>query len=88
MKPQVVQEVMEQIRPSVNSKQLIISVAASVPTSHIEKALGSEVAVIRAMPNTPCALGCGKTALCRGKFADAHHVEAACALFNVGEKPS
>ena len=83
VKPQVVQEVMEQIRPNVTSKQLIISVAASVPTSHIEKALGSEVAVIRAMPNTPCALGCGMTALCRGKFADAHDVEAACALFNV-----
>ncbi len=69
VKPQVVQEVMEQIRPNVSSKQLIISVAASVPTSHIEKALGSEVAVVRAMPNTPCALGCGMTALCKGKFA-------------------
>ena len=69
VKPQVVQEVMEQIRPSITGKQLIISVAASVPTSHIEKALGSEVAVIRAMPNTPCALGCGMTALCRGNFA-------------------
>src|ERR1700704_6473277 len=70
VKPQVVQEVMEQVRPNVSSKQLIISVAASVPTSHIEKALGSEVAVIRAMPNTPCAIGCGMTALCKGKFAD------------------
>jgi pyrroline-5-carboxylate reductase len=58
-------------------------VAASVPTSHIENALGSNVAVIRAMPNTPCSLGCGMTALCKGKFADTHHVEAACALFNV-----
>ncbi len=83
VKPQVVQEVMEQIRPNVTGNQLIISVAASVPTSHIEKALGSHVAVIRAMPNTPCALGYGMTALCRGKFADSHHVEAACALFNV-----
>ncbi len=83
VKPQVVQEVMEQIRPGVSSKQLVISVAASVPTSHIEKALGGEVAVIRAMPNTPCAQGCGMTALCKGKFADAHHVAAACALFDV-----
>jgi len=83
VKPQVVQEVIEQIRPNVSGKQLIISVAASVPTSHIEKALGSEVAVVRAMPNTPCAIGCGMTALCKGKFADAQHVEAACALFNV-----
>jgi pyrroline-5-carboxylate reductase len=83
VKPQVVQEVMEQIRPNVSSKPLIISVAASVPTSHIEKTLGGEVAVVRAMPNTPCAIGCGMTALCKGRFADAGQVQAACALFNV-----
>jgi pyrroline-5-carboxylate reductase len=83
VKPQVVQEVIEQIRPNISRKQLIISVAASVHTSQIEKALGSEVAVVRAMPNTPCSLGCGMTAVCKGKFADAQHLEVACALFNV-----
>jgi len=82
VKPQVVQEVMEQIRPNVSRKQLIISVAASVPTSQIEKALG-EVAVVRAMPNTPCVLGVGMTGLCKGKYADARQVETACALFGV-----
>ena len=82
VKPQAVQEVMEQIRPNVTSKQLIISVAASVPTSQIEKVLG-DVAVVRAMPNTPCVLGCGMTAVCKGKFAEARHVETACALFNI-----
>jgi pyrroline-5-carboxylate reductase len=83
VKPQVVQEVMEQIRPHVSSAQLIISVAASVPTSQIEKTLGTDVAVVRAMPNTPCLLGCGMTAVCKGKFADARHVETACAVFNI-----
>jgi pyrroline-5-carboxylate reductase len=83
VKPQVVQEVMEQIRPSVSKNQLIISVAASVHTSQIEKALASEVPVVRAMPNTPCVLGCGMTALCKGKFATTRHVEAASAMFNV-----
>jgi len=83
VKPQVVEEVMEQIRTKVSSKQLIISVAASVPTSQIEKALAHDAPVVRAMPNTPCVLGCGMTALCKGKFADARDVETACALFNV-----
>ncbi len=83
VKPPVVQEVMEQIRANVSKKQLIVSVAASVPTSQIEKALAHEVPVIRAMPNTPCLLGCGMTALCKGKYADARHVETARALFNV-----
>src|SRR3989449_9330022 len=35
------------------------------------------------MPNTPCLLSCGMTALCKGKYADARHVETARALFNV-----
>jgi len=83
VKPQVVQEVMEQIRPNISNKQLIISVAASVPTSQIEKALGREVPVVRAMPNTPCVLGCGMTGICKGKFADTSHLETACALFSV-----
>jgi pyrroline-5-carboxylate reductase len=83
VKPQVVNEVMEQIRPNVTSKQLIISVAASVHTSQIEKALDTEVAVVRAMPNTPCVLGVGMTALCKGKFVDPQQVQAACALFDV-----
>jgi pyrroline-5-carboxylate reductase len=83
VKPQVVRDVIEQIRPNISKKQLIISVAASVSTSQIEKALGARVPVVRAMPNTPCARGQGMTALCKGKFADAQHIETATALFNV-----
>jgi pyrroline-5-carboxylate reductase len=83
VKPQVVEEVLSQIRPNVTRNQLIISVAASVPTAHIERALGAEIPVVRAMPNTPCLQGVGMTGLCKGKFADAHHVETATALFNV-----
>src|SRR5438445_7230634 len=83
VKPQVVQELMEQIRPNVSPDQLVISVAASVPTSQIEKALAGNVPVVRAMPNTPCALGYGMTALCKGKYATAKQAETACALFDV-----
>src|SRR6266704_463800 len=83
VKPQVVQELMEQIADKVTAKQLVISVAASVHTSQIEGALGAGVPVIRAMPNTPCVLGQGMTALCKGQYADAAHVDAASALFNV-----
>ena len=84
VKPQMVEEVAAQIHPVVTPEQLYISVAASVPTGHIERALGHEVAVIRGMPNTPCLLGVGITAICRGKFAHAKHLEMASALFAVG----
>jgi pyrroline-5-carboxylate reductase len=83
VKPQVVEEVVEEIRDSITPNQLIVSVAASVPTSLIEKALAGEVPVIRAMPNTPCLLGYGMTALAKGKYANAGHLELASTMFNV-----
>jgi pyrroline-5-carboxylate reductase len=83
VKPQVVQELMEEISDKVTAQQLVISVAASVHTSQIENALGAGVPVIRAMPNTPCVLGKGMTALCKGQYAKPEHIEAAAALFNV-----
>jgi pyrroline-5-carboxylate reductase len=84
LKPQMVEEVMTQVQSAVTSKQLFISVAASVPTGHIERALGLDAPVIRAMPNTPCLLGVGITAICAGKHAGAKHMEMASALFAVG----
>ncbi len=83
VKPQVVVEMMKEIRAQVTPKQLIISVAASVPTGLIEGALKGNVPVIRAMPNTPCVVETGMTALCKGKFAEDKHVQLACSLFNV-----
>ena len=83
VKPQVVDDVIQQIRPNISKKQLIISVAASVRTGEIEKAFGTDVPVIRAMPNTPCAQGVGMTALCKGAFATTKHMDMAGALFGV-----
>ncbi|MGA2353173.1 MAG: prephenate dehydrogenase/arogenate dehydrogenase family protein, partial [Terriglobales bacterium] len=57
VKPQVVADVVREIRAHLNEKQLVISIAASVPTDMIERALEKEVPVVRAMPNTPCVLG-------------------------------
>src|SRR5216684_2785977 len=65
-----------------NQKAVVISVAASVPTSYIEQRLGGKVPVVRAMPNTPSAVGCGMTGICRGAHAGAEHLEMARAMFN------
>ncbi len=83
VKPQVVAEVMKQVRKHATPKQLFISVAASVRTGDIEKALGTKSPVIRAMPNTPCAQGVGMTAICQGAHAKTEHVQLACALFDL-----
>jgi pyrroline-5-carboxylate reductase len=83
VKPQVVQEVVNEIREHVTPKKLIISIAASVPTSLIERSLPENVPVVRAMPNTPCSLGVGMTVVCKGKHADATHVALTSRMFDV-----
>jgi len=82
VKPQVVSEVVREISAHVGKDQLLISVAASVPTEMIERGLEKEVPVVRAMPNTPCALGAGMTALCKGRFAQKQHLETAVRFFD------
>jgi pyrroline-5-carboxylate reductase len=83
VKPQVVQEVMREISGQITPAQLIVSVAASVPTSMIESGLPEKIPVIRAMPNTPCSIGSGMTAICKGKYADAGQIAMTCRMFDV-----
>ncbi|HEX2715670.1 MAG TPA: pyrroline-5-carboxylate reductase [Candidatus Acidoferrales bacterium] len=81
VKPQTVREVLEEIRPDVGADKLIVSVAASVPTQYLEKHLPASVPVVRAMPNTPCGIGCGMTGICKGSHATTSHLETARTLF-------
>jgi len=82
VKPQTVGAVLNEIRPELNEKKLLISIAASVPTSYIEQRLTGSVPVVRTMPNTPSMVGEGITAICRGKFAADSHLESARKLFD------
>lgn len=61
-------------------KALVISTAAGVAIAMLEKALG-DVAVVRAMPNTPCVVREGITTICGGKRAGARHIRRTRAIF-------
>ncbi len=82
VKPQVVGEVLKEIAPELSEKTLVISVAASVPTSYIEQHVGGNVPVVRAMPNTCSRVGIGMTGICKGAHAGAEDLETAKAMFD------
>jgi pyrroline-5-carboxylate reductase len=82
VKPQVIREVLDEIRPEIGEEALVISVAASVPTRYIEQHLDPKLPVVRAMPNTCSVVGCGMTAICPGTHATAEHLEVARAMFD------
>jgi pyrroline-5-carboxylate reductase len=82
VKPQTIGGVLDEIRSELTEKKLIVSIAASVPTEYIERRLGGNFPVIRAMPNTPSMVGAGITAVCKGKFASDKDLDVARKLFD------
>ena len=62
--------------------KLIISLAAGIKTSYIEKLLPEQVAVVRAMPNMPTLIGEGMTAISAGRFATEEELQLTEAIFS------
>ena len=71
VKPQIMDQICTDIAshlPKDGSPcPLILSIAAGKSISFFEQHLGTEIPIIRAMPNTPAAIGQGMTALCANK---------------------
>ena len=68
VKPQVMADVLRPIAAVVQARQpLILSIAAGIPSDSLARWLGGDLAVVRAMPNTPALVQSGAT----GLFANA-----------------
>ena len=64
VKPQVIHEVALDLASLVQKNQpLLISIAAGVRATDLQRWLGGSCALVRCMPNTPALIGCGATAL-------------------------
>jgi pyrroline-5-carboxylate reductase len=81
VKPIQVPALIETIKPALTGDKLIVSFAASVKTASIEDASGINIAVIRAMPNTPAMLAAGITALCAGRYVSDSQMAVAQRIF-------
>src|SRR5437660_11225995 len=87
VKPQNVGELLDEIRAEVTPAKLVVSAAASVPTSYIEGRLARGVPVVRAMPNTPRQVRAGMTGICRGSRATHARRQAARPLLETRGRP-
>ena len=65
--------------------KLIISIAAGIELAYLQKMLPG-FAIVRAMPNNPCLIGMGITALAKGKLVSAKQFKLVQKIFKaVGE---
>jgi pyrroline-5-carboxylate reductase len=63
VKPQLMGDVLPTLLPLMKAKPLVLSIAAGKTIAGFEKVLGADAAIIRAMPNTPAAIGRGITGM-------------------------
>ena len=79
VKPQDFETVLNEMRCPLSDK-LVISIAAGITTSYIEKKL-SGVKVVRVMPNLPAKIGKGMICLCKGRSACDDDLRVAMRIF-------
>jgi len=88
VKPQSIAKVLNELRTEsseLRGKKLIISIAAGIPLAYLQKKLPG-LPIVRAMPNNPCLIGMGITALAKGKKVSAANYRRVEAIFkSVGE---
>ncbi|WP_417719383.1 pyrroline-5-carboxylate reductase [Salipiger sp.] len=86
VKPQMMAEALPTLKGYGNGGTLFLSVAAGVTIARYEEMLGERTPIIRAMPNTPAAVGQGITAIAGNARADEADLASAEALLSaVGE---
>jgi pyrroline-5-carboxylate reductase len=72
VKPQVLREVCRGLAPLVaDTRPLVISIAAGVRIAQLRDWLGTELPIVRSMPNTPALIGAGATGLIANAATDA-----------------
>lgn len=69
VKPQHVAGVLAEVKPSLSSEHLLVSIAAGISLAKLSDGLGQFSRLIRVMPNTPALVGAGASAYARGATA-------------------
>ena len=69
VKPQMMSSVLSSISSQVESRHLLLSIAAGVTLAKLAAKLPAKTRLVRTMPNTPCLVGLGASCFSRGEFA-------------------
>ena len=82
VKPQIIQQVIEEVSSSLAEGTLVISIAAGVPLVKLETFFKKPAPLIRVMPNMPALVGSGMSAFSLGKHATQRHQKIAEAVLS------
>jgi len=74
VKPQDMEALLSQISPAVRPENLLISIAAGIPTGFIERRVEAQVPVVRVMSNVPVLVDEAMSVVAAGSYADEKHL--------------
>ena len=77
VKPQMMADALPDLQAMGNGETLFLSVAAGISIATYQDILGANTPIIRAMPNTPAAVGKGITAIVGNAQSTAEHLTLA-----------
>lgn len=63
VKPQIMDIALESVKELASDTVCFLSIAAGINIAHMKKFLGDDARIVRAMPNTPAAIGEGMTVM-------------------------
>ncbi len=66
--PQVIDKVLEEIRSQITEAQIIITIAAGISITHINKIINKKVGIVRIMTNTPALVRAAASAISPNEF--------------------
>ena len=81
IKPQIMEPVLRQYSAQLTADHLLISIAAGIPLSCIERVVGADMRVIRVMPNTPALVLAGASAMSGNENIRQEDMEVAQQIF-------
>jgi pyrroline-5-carboxylate reductase len=82
VKPQIIYEVLNDLKNDITHRHLVVSIAAGIPVRFIESRLQMDTKVIRVMPNAPCLVSASATAFSLGSYATDTDEQLVASLFS------
>ena len=77
VKPQNIDEVIDRLSEHITEKNFIISIAAGISTTYIERKLNKNIPIVRTMPNIAAYIGKAAVAMCGNRFVSDFQIKMA-----------
>ncbi|EGT3615471.1 pyrroline-5-carboxylate reductase [Clostridium perfringens] len=82
VKPYMYEKVIKEIRDHINLNKVIVTIAAGINLSDVEKWFNKETKIVKTMPNTPALVGEAMSALCPNELVSKEELAEVMSIFN------